>query len=76
MQVLGVEHDHVVQTLAPDGADEPLGQRILPRRPGGNELFLQAQGQGSGLECQAIDLVAIAQQVAGWLAIGKASVSC
>ena len=30
MQVPSMEHDHVVQTLAPDGADKALDERILP----------------------------------------------
>jgi hypothetical protein len=30
MQMLSLEHDHVVQALASKGADQPLHERILP----------------------------------------------
>ena len=59
VQVLGIEHNDVIQTFSPDGPDEPLDEGILPGRTRGNELLLKAQSQGSGLESQAIDLVAI-----------------
>ena len=40
-QVLRVEHDHVIQTLAPDGPDQALDKRILPGRTRGDELLFQ-----------------------------------
>jgi hypothetical protein len=35
-QVSLAEHDHVVEDLAPEGADKSLGITVLPRRPWGN----------------------------------------
>jgi hypothetical protein len=31
MQMVLIEHDHVVQTFPTDGADQALDKRILPR---------------------------------------------
>jgi hypothetical protein len=31
-EVLRMEHDHAIQALAPDGADESFHERILPGR--------------------------------------------
>ena len=67
--MLGVEHDHLVEALAPNGADETFHDWILPGRTGGNEIFLRAQGHGSRLELEAVNAVAIAQQIARWIGV-------
>jgi len=38
-----VEHDHVVETLAADGANQAFGVRILPGRPGGGDHLFDAE---------------------------------
>jgi hypothetical protein len=38
------EHDDVIETLASNGSDEPVGVRMLPRRTRCGEDFLDAQG--------------------------------
>jgi hypothetical protein len=68
---LRMKHEHLVEALAPEGADEPFHKRVLPGRTGGNGLFLQAQGEGPRLEFTAVNAVAIAQQVAGWVGVGN-----
>jgi len=45
-QVVLVEHDHVVQTFATDGADQPFDARILPGGAWRNELLFQTQAKG------------------------------
>jgi hypothetical protein len=37
-----VEHDHVIETLAPSGSHKSLDEWILPRRPGSREHFLDS----------------------------------
>jgi hypothetical protein len=71
VQMSSMEHDDVVQALAPNGADEAFRERTLPERTGSNELFLQAQGEGPRLEFQAVNAVAIARQVGWWVAVGE-----
>ncbi len=66
-----MEHDHVVEALAPDGADQMFHKRILPRRTGRNELLFQAQGGGSRIELQPVNAVTITEEIAGWAAKGK-----
>src|SRR6266567_3592843 len=36
VQMLSMEHEHIVQALASDGADQPFDQRILPGGTSGN----------------------------------------
>jgi hypothetical protein len=57
------EHNHVVKTLPPDGADQSFCVRVLPRRVRSREHFLDAQQIG-GLGTQfSIASVSIAEQV-------------
>ena len=37
-----IHDDHVIETLAPDGTDEPLRIRVLPRGTSGGAEFLDA----------------------------------
>ena len=70
-QVVLVEHDHVVQTFAADGADQALDEGILPRGARRNELLFQSEAQRPLHEFQTVDAIAIAEQIAGWLGVGK-----
>ena len=55
--------DDVIEAVAPDGADEPLRERILPRRLRRRENFADAQALHAPPEPLAVDLVAIAEEV-------------
>lgn len=65
VQVLSMEHEHMVQALASDGADQPFDQRILPGATSGNKLLLQTQREGSRLKLQAINTITVPKQVGG-----------
>ena len=38
-----IPHDDVIKTLAPQGSDQALHERILPRRPWRDQDFLRAE---------------------------------
>src|SRR5215472_16119214 len=59
-----MEHDHMVQTLAPKGTNHSLYIRPLPRRSRCGQNFLDAHVCDLPLEFLPEDGVAIAQQVA------------
>jgi hypothetical protein len=63
VQVSLVEHDDVIQTLAPHRTDQPFDVRGLPRRVRGDADFLQAQGLGTALELQAVNPIAVPEEV-------------
>ena len=63
VQVSLVEHDDVIQTLAPHRTDQPFDVRGLPRRVRGDADFLQAQSLGAALELQSVNAVAVPEQV-------------
>jgi len=64
-QVHGVENDHVIQTLATNGPDQSLDERVLPGTCGaGHDLSDRHSGEAS-TECVAVDAVSIPQQPAG-----------
>jgi hypothetical protein len=56
------EDDHMVQTLAPDGSDQSLRIRILPRAGRTGDNLADAHARGPAPEHIAVDSVAIAQQ--------------
>src|SRR2546421_721041 len=56
------EDDHVVQTLAPDGSDQSLRIRILPRAGRTGDNLADPHVRDSAPEHVAVDGVAIAQQ--------------
>jgi hypothetical protein len=60
-QVLLVEHDHVVQTFAADGADQPLDEGILPGRMWRNEFLFQSKAKSPLHKFQTVNAIAIAQ---------------
>jgi hypothetical protein len=39
-----IDYDHPVQALATNAPDQTFGDRVLPRRPGGNHLLLDPLG--------------------------------
>ena len=53
----------MIQALTPDGTDQALDVRILPRRLRSSENFLHAQPLGSLTKLSSIAAVAVAQQV-------------
>ena len=57
-----VPHDHVIQALASNGADEPLDVRILPRGARGADDFFDSQTLDSPLKDFAVDTVAVPLQ--------------
>ena len=62
MQMSTVQHQHMVQALAPNGADESLHIGRLPGAGGCNSQFLQPDGRRTDLEFQAVNAVPIPEQ--------------
>jgi hypothetical protein len=58
-----VEHDHVIETLASDAADEPLYIRRLPRTTRRDLDFFDTHVAHALLERRAVDGVAISEQI-------------
>ena len=57
------ENDDMVQALAPDGADESLHERILPRALWGGENFSDADALHPLSEGVTVDCIAVAEEV-------------
>ena len=57
-----VEHDHMIETFATNGTDDSFAIRILPRRPGRDQDFVDSQALDAFLEIVAVDTVAIANE--------------
>ena len=64
-QMLLAEHDHVIKALTPDGTDQTLRVRILPRRPPGDQHLINTHPVHPSLEVITIDAVAITEAVTG-----------
>ena len=62
-QVAFAENQNVIQTLAPDRADEALGERILPGAVRRREDFGDPQALHAVPKLLAVDLVAVAQEI-------------
>jgi hypothetical protein len=62
-QVPLAENDDVIQALAPDRADESLGEGILPRAVRGRENFTDSHALHTLPEGVTVDCVAVAQEV-------------
>ena len=77
-EVSFAQHDHVIEALAAEGADESFDVRILPGAPRRGHDFADPQALDAAAEnACAVDRVAIAQEVArGGVVQGKASTSC
>jgi len=66
-----MEHDYMIEALAPDGTNHPLHIRSLPRRTRGGQHFLDAHVSHLISEVIAEDRIAVPQQVARELVKGK-----
>ena len=66
-----VEHDDMVQTLAADRTDHSLAVRVLPRRTGCNQDFLDTHVLHTPRELVAIDAIPIAEKEAWGFVIGE-----
>src|SRR5438093_9565530 len=64
-RVAFAENQNVIQTLAPDRADEPLREGILPRAVRRREDFLDPHALHSLPKLLAVDLVTVAQEIGG-----------
>jgi len=62
-QVPFAEDEDVIETLAPDRADEPLRERVLPRAVRRRQDFTDAHALHALAERVAVDRVAIAEEV-------------
>jgi hypothetical protein len=60
-----VENEHVIQALAPDRADEPLGERVLPPALRRRENFVDAHALYAMPKLMAVDAVAVAEEIGG-----------
>lgn len=65
VQVPRVDDEHVIQTLAPDRADEPLRERVLPRALRRREHFVDAHALYAMPELLTVDLVTIPEEIGG-----------
>ena len=62
-QVLFTKDEHVIQTLAPDGADESLRERVLPRGVRRGQDFTDSHVLHALPEHVTVDRVAIAEEI-------------
>src|SRR5216684_955641 len=64
-QVPFAKDEYMIQTLAPDGADEPLREGVLPRAVRRREDFTDAHALHALPEHVTVDRVAIAEELGG-----------
>ncbi len=65
------QHDHRVQTIAPDAAYQPFRERILPRTARcGDDLF-GTQTMDAASKLCSVDAIAITEQITRGLIPGK-----
>lgn len=64
-EVSFTENDDLVEALPADRSDQTLAVRILPRRGGGSEYFLDAHRLDAPDEAVTEDTVAVPQEVPG-----------
>ncbi len=62
-QMTLVEDHHVVQAFAPNGADDALDIRVLPRGTGCDENRLDPESVDPASEVMAVDAVAVTDQI-------------
>src|SRR5437667_6419060 len=62
-QVPFAKDEYVIQTLTPDGADEPLREGVLPRAVRRREDFTDAHALHALPEHVTVDRVAIAEEI-------------
>src|SRR5450432_3433452 len=58
------QDNDVVQTLAPDGSDQPFGKAVLPRRGRCNWLVSDSHGTQSARDDSAVDSIPISDHKA------------
>jgi hypothetical protein len=58
-----VQNDDVIEALAPDGADHPFRERVLPGRSGSREHLADPPVSDASREGLAVDRVSIPQEV-------------
>ena len=58
------EHDHMVETLASDRADQSLYVPVLPRRAGSDRLVADAHGPQPARDRSAVNRILVADQIA------------
>ena len=75
-QVLLVEDNHVIETLAAKTADDPFDVRALPRRARRRQDLLDAEPCDAPAEVPAVDRVAIPYPIARRGLRGKALTIC
>jgi hypothetical protein len=75
-QVSFAQDEHVVETLAPDGTDQALGERILPGAVRRREDFGDPHALDAVAELLAIHPVTVAQEVGGRRVAGNAATIC
>ncbi len=66
-----MKHDHMIETLAPNGSYHSLYAGSLPRRARRRQDFADVHVSNPFSEAIAEDNIAVAQQVARELVIGK-----
>ena len=64
-QVVFVEHDDEIEAFAANGADDALGEGILPGSARCDDDLANAHALDPALEISAVDGIAIAEQVGG-----------
>src|SRR6185436_16898732 len=64
-EVLFAEDEDVIQALAPDRADEPLRERVLPRALRRRKNFVDAHALHAMAELLTVDLVTIPEEIGG-----------
>jgi hypothetical protein len=75
-QVPFAQNENMIQALAPNRADEPLREGILPRAVGCREDLRDAHALYTMPELLAVDAVAIAEEIGRPVSFGKASTIC
>ena len=75
-QVALAQDEDVVETLAPDRADEAFGEGILPRAAGGREDLLDPHALDPAAKGVSEVGIAIAEEIGGGVSSGKVSTSC
>ena len=57
------QHNEMIDTLAPDRSDQPLGKAVLPRRGSCSRLVPDAHGAQSACDDGAVDPIPFANEV-------------
>lgn len=70
-EMVFVEHDHMIETLAAERADDPFGVGILPRRSRGGDHRFDAQVLDALLDVDTEYRIAVAEKVTGCFVPGE-----